>query len=351
MNAVRLFAVLGSVMLSIAGCDKDQSSTDPESGSNLLGTSVKSNDSLGSSNDSDDLYGGGDSTLEDDGEEITIAPRPELPKPSKPVEQCKTVKEGKKKVKQCAEVDPKPKISAAHGVYALLGDFRWGQTTTQVFKLLSREIETEYTKRQETSKDPTEQDANRRWRAEQLQAIKANHTKFTTGSKHRWGVSLIQYEYENDADEEMLWVRTAQGLRKFYFFKNGELWKVFYAYSTDVWPGKSYPEIVDEKFKKWFGPSPVEKVTQDPETAEPLLRYYEWEAQDGEKVRSFDLTQVHGVVGLAVVDGNAERNIGQRLPNTPQKREYKNVVNDVLGDSDVCYTESGEIVECKGNRD
>jgi hypothetical protein len=52
------------------------------------------------------------------------------------------------------------------------------------------------------------------------------------------------------------------------------------------------------------------------------------------------------VIGLAVVDGAAEKSIGERLPNTGREDKNENVVNDVLGGSDVCYDKSGSIVEC-----
>lgn len=341
MLSRRLIAVLGLTVALSTGCDKDKASNDPESGSNLLGPAVSSS----SSSESLDDESGYGAELESD-EEVAVEPRPKLPAPSEPKEQCKMVREGKKKVKQCGLVDPKPALSAQHGVYTLMGDFRWGMTPAQVFKLLSKDIEAEYAKRQASETDATAQDGNRKWRAEQLQAIKSDYTKFTTASNHRWGVSLIQYEYENDSNEEMLWVRTGTGLRKFYFFKDGELWKIFYAYSTDVWPGKTYADIVEEKFKKWFGPSPKEQSKVDPETKEPLLTYNEWSSTDGDVVRSFDMTQVHGVYALAVISGPIEQRVGQRLPNTKREDKVQGVVQDVLGGTDVCYNDEGTIREC-----
>jgi hypothetical protein len=243
-------------------------------------------------------------------------------------------------------VDPKPKVSAAYGVEALMAGFRWGMTPAQVFKILSKDVEDEYAKRQKQSKDPMSQDRNRKWRQDQLNSIKANHTKFTKGSKHRWGVSLIQFEYEDDSNEEMLWTNSGTGLRKFYFFKDDELWKVMYAYSTDVWPGKSYQDVVEGKFKKWFGPSPKEKVKKEPKSGEPILRYSEWDALGSEKIRSFDMTGVHGVIALTVIDGKAEERIGERLPNMKPDEGVTDVVKDVLGGSDVCYSEDGSIAEC-----
>lgn len=328
-------------------CGKKGSSVDPDTGSNLVGDFSES-ESLSE----DDLgFEPEESDLEDDGSEVEVTALPELPKPAKPVNKCVSTKEGtgkkKKTVKKCGLTDPKPGVSASYGARTLKGDFRWGMSTKDVFKLLSREIEKEYQERQKKAGDDAmAQDSARAWRTEQLQDLKANHIRFKAASKHRWGVSLIQFEYEDDAEEEMLWVKANPTLRKFYFFKDGQLWKIFYAYSPDTWPGKAYADVVEEKFKKWFGISPTEKVKQDPETAEPLVRYFEWSSSDGDHVRSFDMTQVHGVVGLAVIDANAEKGIGERLPNVGRDDKFTNAVEGVLGGSDLCY-EGEEIVECK----
>ncbi len=335
---------LAAALAFSGACKSDGSTVNPDQGSNLVGdfsdSESLSDDDLGL----DDDFG----ELEDDGSEIEVAELPPLPKRGKPSKKCK----GKGKKRECKMVDPKPDVSASYGTRTLKGDFRWGMGTEDVFKLLSREIEAEYTKKQDASSgDAMAQDAARSWRTEQLQDLRANHVRFRAASKHRWGVSLIQYEYEDDAEEEMLWVKANQTLRKYYFFRDGELWKIFYAYSPDTWKGKSYADVVTEKFKKWFGVSPDEKVKQDPKTAAPLVRYFEWSSSDGDRVRSFDLTQVHGVIGLTVLAASTEDAIGERLPNVGDDDSYTDVVSDVLGGSDVCYDESGEISECPAGGD
>jgi hypothetical protein len=334
---------LAALALGLA-CNKEGSSADPEAGSNLLGPAAGGGGGSLGDFDDDDPWGDDDSELEDDGAAVAVSELPELPKRADPVEKCT----GKGAKRECKTVDPKPQVSAAYGVRTLMGDFRWGMSPIDVFKLMSKDVEEEYKERQKSARDAIAQDNNRKWRQEQLQRIKANHVRFNSNANHRWGVSLIQFEYEDDANEEMLWVKTTTGLRKFYFFKDGGLWKIYYAYSTDTWPGKAYEEVVDEKFRKWFGASPTSKVKQDPETAEPLLRYYEWEALGGEKIRSFDMTQIHGVISLAVIDGATEKRLGERLPNVKRDRSVSDVVEGVLGGSDVCYDKSGEIVQCEG---
>jgi hypothetical protein len=78
-----------------------------------------------------------------------------------------------------------------------------------------------------------------------------------------------------------------------------------------------------------------------------LLRYHEWVGEKNEKVRSFDLTEVHGIIMIAVIDGNAEAAIGERLPNMKGDHTFGGDVGDVLGGSDVAYDENGKIVEGK----
>jgi hypothetical protein len=331
------------------GCGKNKT-VDPESGSNLVGANP-SEDRMGDDDLGLDEGEEGATDLTDDGSAVEVAALPALPKPSKPVNKCVNVKvgEGKKKKteKKCGLVDPKPEVSASYGTRTLKGDYRWGMTTKDVFKLISREIEKEYEEQQKKAGDDAmAQDAAREWRAEQLQDLKTQHVRFKAASKHRWGVSLIQYEYEDDANEEMLWVKATPTLRKYFFFKDDRLWKIFYAYSPDTWPGLDYTKVVDEKFKKWFGVSPEEKVKQDPKTAAPLVRYFEWDSSDGDRVRSFDMTQVHGVVGLTVLDIGTEKSVGERLPNVGDDAAFSDTVNDVLGGSDLCYDKSGEIVTC-----
>ena len=328
------------------GCGKQGNTVNPDQGSNLVGGSFEDDSSLGD----DDLgdFGDDEDEFADDGSEVEVSKLADLPKRAKPVKKCK----GKGKKRKCGMTDPKPKVSASYGARTLKGDFRWGMNTRDVFKLLSREIEAEYGKRQEAAGgDAMAQDTARTWRSDQIKSLKANHTRFKSASKHRWGVSLIQYEYEDDSDEEMLWVKANPNLRKFYFFKDGELWKIFYAYSPESWPGKAYADVVEEKFKKWFGISPEERVKQDPETAAPLVRFFEWKSSDGDVVRSFDLTAVHGVVGLAVIDQSTEDSIGERLPNVGRDEDIGGVVGDVLGGSDVCYDDGGDIVECDSSSD
>lgn len=337
-------AFLGSSAL-LGGCKKDNETAVPED--EELAASPGSRSSSSSSDDGDD----GDSLYDDDGsdfdgvsDEDPEENKDEKLKKPEPKEKCK----GKGKKKVCEMVDPAPEISAQIGVNAITKGYTWGMTPDQVLDELSKKVDVEYDKRQKKAKDPMSQDRNREWRKEQLEDLRRGRVKFSSNGNHKWGVSLIQFEFEDDADEEMVWTRSGRYLRKFFFFKDNGLWKIVYAYQTEKWGGKEYDEVVETTFKKWFGISPEAKVKQDPKTAAPLLRYNEWKSKNGERIRSFNLSAVHGVYMITVLQGSIEDSIGERLPNIKEEEDFSSDVGDVLGGSDVQYDEDGNIITTEG---
>ncbi|MCB9567711.1 MAG: hypothetical protein H6710_10960 [Myxococcales bacterium] len=337
-------AFLGGAVLDI-GCKKPEETKTPDeeqlaakepSGSS--GASEDNEEANVGYSASEGEEGGADTPSED--MDAAAAKGDDKLKRPEPKEVCK----GKGKKRECKMVDPDPGTSAQIGVNALIKGYTWGMSPDAVLAELGKSVEAEYDKKQKAAKDATTQDRNREWRKEQLDELRRGHVKFTSGSKHKWGVSLIQFDFADDSNEEMVWTRSGRYLRKFFFFKDGGLWKIVYAYQKEKWGDKEYEAVVDESFKKWFGMMPEAKVKQDPKTAAPLLRYNEWTSKNNEKVRSFNLSAVHGVYMLSVVDGNIESSIGERLPNIKEDEDFSSDVGDVLGGSDVEYDADGKII-------
>jgi|GEM_PF-1445998 len=266
--------------------------------------------------------------------------RAELPPIKQPVEKCT----GKGKDKQCSLLDPAPEVTAAHGARKLMGRFRWGMDLRTVIGQIEKEIEDEYAELQATTKDPMQQDRNREWKRTQIADIAKNHVKFETAARHRWGVSVIGHEFKDNESEEMIWIMTPT-LKKFFFFKDGDLYKINYAYGLQAWPGLTYQQILDDKFKKWFGPTPEAKAEFDKETQIKLLDYVQWDTADGDKLRAFDMTSVHGSFMVSLVHGEAEARYGMRLPGSLTHGEFTEDVAGVLGGSDICYDDAGNLVE------
>ncbi len=291
---------------------------------NLIGASATYSDEADSEETLDERYGA----------------RSELSAKSKPKEKCR----GKGKKRKCSMVDPTPKVSAAHGARTFIGDFRWGMDAKAVMDQLTRQISDEYDKKQSETNDANVQDANRAWKRDQITSVAKSHVRFDSAAHHKWGVSVIQFDYMDDEGEEMVWIKGAT-LKKFYFFRDGELWKINYAYGKQAFPGMDYKGVLDSKFKKWFGVMPEEKAKLDPKTQVPLVNYVQWDSQDGDRIRAYDMMEVHGVFLVSVVSGNAEDSIGERLPNMAKERAFDEEVGDVLGGSDICYDEEGNMIE------
>ena len=283
-------------------------------------------------------------SYETEDEEATLdesyGARPDLPEVKPPVEKCT----GKGKARECVTVDPAPDVTAAHGARKLMGRFRWGMDVRTVMQQLEKEVEDEYAKLQSETKDPIQQDRNRDWKREQIAEIAKNHVKFETAAHHRWGVSIISHEFKDNDGEEMVWMKTPT-MKKFFFFKDGELYKIAYSYGMQAWPGLTYQQILDDKFKKWFGPNPDVKSEVDPETQIKLIDYVQWNTADGDRLRAFDMTAVHGAFMISLVDGSAEDRYGSRLPTGLSHGEFTDDVSDVLGGSDICYDEDGNMIE------
>jgi hypothetical protein len=291
----------------------------------------------------DSLVGSREAYSAEDEEETlneSYGARPELPAAKQPVEKCT----GKGKTRECKMVDPQPEVTAARGARAIIGRFRWGMDLKTVMAQLEKDIEDEYAELQAKTKDPLEQDKNREWKREAIGEIAKNHVRFEDAAHHRWGVSLIGHEFKDNESEEMLWIKSPT-LKKFYFFKDGDLYKIVYAYGTQAWPGLTYQQILDDKFKIWFGMNPEQKAEFDEETKIKLIDYVQWNTTDGDRVRAFDMTAVHGAFVVSIVRGESEDEFGPRLPTGLENSDFTDDVSDVLGGSDICYDAEGNMIE------
>ncbi len=336
-----LATVLALGMFSDVGCKEKGETTPPDDESGLEDDTPSSPSGPSEDNEDDFVsYADPEEDMAEDSE-VTDEEGNKLERP-----EVKEVCKGRGKKRKCEMKDTNPGLTALLGVKALTKGYNWGMSPDDVIAVLSKDIEKEYKVRQKKSGDAMAQDRNRAWKKEQLNDLKKGHVKFTSSSRHKWGVSLIQFDFEDDNSEEMVWTRD-KTLRKFYFFKDGELWKIVYAFNVEKWPGMKYDEVVESRFKAWFGINAEAKLKTDPKDARPLLRYWEWKAQDNSRIRSFDQSAVHGVFVISVVNGTAEDLIGERLPNIGTEEKFSDDVGDVLTGSDVKYDENGNIVEGK----
>lgn len=314
------------LVLSLSACNRDDASTAPseDDEESLIGVQADYQEDQDSDEALDDKFGA----------------RKDLGPKGEAKEKCR----GKGKKRVCKMTDPSPGVSAAYGARKFTAGFRWGMNIDDAMKALAVSIEKDYEEMQAATTDAVKQDKNRKWRTDQLDGLSQQHVVFEDRVHHKWGVSAISGEFTDNESEEMIWVKQAT-LKKFYFFKDGELWRVAIAYSNQHWPGMDFKVQMESKFTKWFGVSPEEQQRVDEKSGTVNLRYQQWKSADGDIVRAFDMRAVNGVTLVVVVDGDSEDRYGLRLPNPKKDESFDEDVDGVLGGSDICYDEEGEMIE------
>jgi hypothetical protein len=329
-----MLACLG--LATLAGCEKATASPDMATRADEEFSSPPptrgDEESFGDSNELDGAEG-------DSAADRWSEPLPALAERPVAKEKCR----GAGKRKKCTVIDPNPGLSAAHGVRDIMGDFRFGMSPRDVFKRLSAGIEVEFKKRLEGEDDAVKQDEIRRWRRQQLEAIKSNHVKFESKAAHRWGASIIRFEFADDEGEEMI-ISDEGNLKKYFFFRNGELWKTLFAFDVAQFGSKAYSDVLKSDFQERFGQAPAAKSAIDEKSKARMIDYHEWQTTDGDVVRAFDLGKIHGAYVVAVIDGKVEKNLGVRLPHASADAGVTSEVTEVEGGSDVCYDEAGEMI-------
>lgn len=328
-------------LFGVSACKKDKTS----SGSSSPYEEDEKLDSLeGSDNFSEDeLEAGGDEEEygEEEDERWSKA-LAELPKRPALRKKCR----GKGKRRKCKMVDPKPGIAASYGVREFMGPFRFGMEPKAVIYRLSKAVHQEYEERMAKAKDPEVQDEVRQWRRAELDKIRKHHVKFDGKGRSNWGASIIEHEFEEDANEEMVWQRV-DNRKDFFFFKDEELWKIVRAYDTSNFEGKDFQKIIEDDWKKQFGVSPEVKKAKDQRTGNVVMTYIEWQSSENGTVRAFDLSTVQGAYVLTALDRGMEGRIGVRLPNVDRSSGVKEEVKEVIGGSDVCYDDDGNMIESR----
>jgi hypothetical protein len=131
----------------------------------------------------------------------------------------------------------KPAITAKANVKALrelMGAFKFGMTLDQVVKVLTKQIKERYAEQISATNDVYQQDRLRKDQGKEIKRLRANVVEFT-GKKGGWDVSIIDDQFVHGTGESMMvYWETDRGRnqRRFFFFHNGKLYKMFIALDT-----------------------------------------------------------------------------------------------------------------------
>ncbi|MBK8482726.1 MAG: hypothetical protein IPL40_16435 [Proteobacteria bacterium] len=228
-----------------------------------------------------------------------------------------TAARGATAARQRTTASQRPTSAAAKELAALLGKYQWGASSAEVLKLLEQEVRAEFAPSLAETKEPLEQDRLRRKLAEAIEVLRKNYVSFD-GQATPWDISLVDKEFAHRTGESLA-VRWGKRDRRFYFFHAGRLWKIYIAFNSDLYQGKTFDDFA-VVMERRFGPA--ERKFRTTIKGEATPAYLRWPPIDGTALRAIDNTQFFGNFCLAFADqaGRARVREARKLVRRPRQR-------------------------------
>jgi len=243
--------------------------------------------------------------------------------PAKVVKPTKTVDKGKTPAGPV--VTPEQKKAMAE----LMGAYTWGMSKDEIIGQLTKQIDERYAEQIKGTSDVYTQDKLRKEKQKELTRVKQSLVEFD-GKKSGWDVSLIDEEFKQNTGESMLFYWENEGgknQRRFFFFFQGKLWKMFIAFDTKQLAAESrnfghFAALLSQR----YGDGAMEKD------------YIAWKAPEFE-VRAVDKMAFYGALGLLIQNPAALKEIGDvRLANAPAAKGKDNIIEIIRQKGDASDT-------------
>lgn len=237
-----------------------------------------------------------------------------------PCASAKEKKGGAAKAKKPLLVKQAEPQADVRAVSELMGLFKWGISPEDLQGILGKQIDKRYMLQVRATTDVYQQDGLRKKGEEEKQRIRDSFVAFD-GQKTGWDVSIIDKEFGQKDDESMLvyWENdpeTKKDQRRFFFFIDGKLWKMFIAFNSELFKGKTYADfqkIMEVRYGK-AAPGPDGDVS-----------FIYWRAP-GMYLRAIDLTQFYGNFCVSISDDAVETTVAERREQRNPKVELRNTL-------------------------
>lgn len=203
----------------------------------------------------------------------------------------------------------------------LYAGFKFGMTREEVLGVLRKQLDQKYEERIKATTDVTAQDRLRTEKKAELARVNQSYTAFD-GKRTGWDVSIIEDEFAHNTGEAMLerWENSGgKNQRRFFFFHEGRLWKMFVSLDVSILPeDKKNFETFAKVMQGQYGAGDVEpgRVT--------------WRT-DEFHVRAVDKLRTYDALGLAIEDPRVKKSlVAIREAKAPPKKETNAVIKSVI---------------------
>jgi hypothetical protein len=215
-------------------------------------------------------------------------------------------------------------VSPAHKktLAELHGGFKFGMTKDEVIAVFSKQLDERYDDKIKATTDIAAQDRLRRDKKNEVSRLQQSYISFDTGKPSPWDVSIVEDEFAHNTGEAMLERWENQGgknQRRFFFFFDGKLWKMFVSLDVSILPEDkknfaTFQSVMEAK----YGPGEVEggKIA--------------WHTDEFE-VRAIDKLKSYDALALVIEDPRVRRQVdAMRVAKAPPRREGNPMIKAVI---------------------
>lgn len=238
----------------------------------------------------------------------------------------KKAKPAPAKKEKAAPVKSAPPVTDANKkkLQERMGGFKFGMTKDEVTAQMSKQLNERYEEKLKGTTDVAAQDRIRKEKKQELARLTSTYTTFALNKESPWDVSIIEGEFGHGTEESMMerWENAnGKNERRFFFFYQGKLWKMFISLDLSILPeDKRNFDTLQGVMQTQFGPGLVEpgRIT--------------WSTGDL-KVRAVDKLSTYSAIGLTLEDPAIDKElVALREAKAPPKKETSSVIRAVVDD-------------------
>ncbi len=203
-----------------------------------------------------------------------------------------------------------------------MGGFKFGMSKDEILAGLEKQIAERYDEKLKATTDVAQQDRIRKEKRTELARVKSTYVTFDEKKESPWDVSIVEGEFAHGTEESMMerWENDAgKNNRRFFFFYQGRLWKMFISLDVSILPeDKKNFDTFQQVMTAQFGAGDVE----------PGVITY---TTDKLVVRAVDKLRTYDAIGLVLEDPTVKKDVlALREVKAPPKREMSSTIKAVI---------------------
>jgi hypothetical protein len=230
-------------------------------------------------------------------------------------------KTAKAKAAPKKKLPPPPNAEHKKALAELYSGFKFGMSKDEVIGVLQKQIDERYEDKIKATTDITAQDRLRKDKKAELARAASTYVAFD-GKKTGWDVSIVENEFVHGTNEAMMERWENQGgknQRRFFFFYESKLYKMFVSLDVSILPEDkknfdTFKSVMESKYG--VGDIDEGRIT--------------WRTGEFD-VRAIDHLKTYDAIALAIEDPKVVKELAPlREAKRPPKQETSTVIKAVI---------------------